>query len=60
MRKCRINSDDWADANIEYLVHYYVGTPGSTAVNVRLEAPNGTIIDRVVASHQIEWIEDED
>lgn len=59
MRRCRINNDDWADASVEYLVHHYVGNYGTTGVNIRLEAPDGTITDRVVASHQIEWIEDE-
>ncbi len=58
--KCRLDTDKWEDAGVEYIVHSYNRRENSTAVTLELEAPDGTISTKVVASHQIEWIEDED
>lgn len=55
--KCLLHTDLWDDLGVEYLVHSYNRRPDSTAVELELE---GTMSTRVVAFHQIEWIEDED
>ena len=56
--KCRIDTDAWADNGAVYFVHSYLRRPNSTAVELTLEASDGTIETRVVAFHQIEWIEE--
>jgi hypothetical protein len=57
--KCKLDNDRWEDAGVEYIVHSYNRRENSTAVTLELEAPDGTMSTKVVASHQIEWIEDE-
>ena len=57
--KCRIDTDDaGADNGVVYFVHSYLRRTNSTAVELTLEASDGTIERRVVAFHQIEWIEE--
>jgi len=58
--KCTLNNDNWDDLGIEYIVHAYSRLRNSTAVHLELEAPDGTMLTKVVASHQIDWIIDED
>ncbi len=57
--KCRLDNDMWDDHGVEYIVHAYSRKTNSTAVTLELEAPDGTMSTKTVASHQIEWIEDE-
>ncbi len=57
--KCRLNTDSWDDLGVEYIVLAYSKSNSSTAVKLELEAQDGTIVTRSVASHQIEWIDDE-
>lgn len=57
--KCRLDTDMWEDAGVEYIIHCYSRRENSTAVTLELEAPDGIMSTRIVASHQIEWIEDE-
>jgi hypothetical protein len=56
--RCKIDSDQWADVGKIYFVHSLATRPPSTAVNVVLEDEDGNIIEKVVASHQIEWVEE--
>jgi hypothetical protein len=56
--RCRINSDSWEDAGKVYFVHSLKSRPNSTGVTLNLEDEDGNIFERVVASHQIEWIDD--
>jgi hypothetical protein len=57
----RINNDNWDDLNVIYAVLEYYKTPGSSAVNIVLEnCETKEIIHRVVAEHQIEWLESKD
>jgi imidazoleglycerol phosphate synthase glutamine amidotransferase subunit HisH len=58
--QCKLNNDRFEDLGVVYFVHSYVITPGSTGVRLELEHPDGSYHTKVVASHQIEWIEDED
>jgi hypothetical protein len=58
--KCRLDNDKWEDVGVEYIVHSYNRTYDSTAVTLELETPDGDMVTRVVAFHQIEWIDDED
>ena len=53
----RINSDMWDDAGKIYNVISYRNTPNSTAVHLQLEY-EGVVYNRVVAQHQIEWIQE--
>lgn len=55
---CRLDNDKWEDAGVVYFVHSYARRTPSTATELTLEAPDGTITTRVVAFHQIEWIEE--
>ena len=57
--KCKLNTDMWEDLGVEYFVHAYTRRNNTTAVTLELEAPDGTMTTRSIASHQIEWIEDE-
>lgn len=57
--KCKLNTDMWDDLGVEYIVHAYNRRDNSTAVTLELEAPDGTMSTKTVASHKIEWIEDE-
>jgi hypothetical protein len=56
--RCRINSDSWEDAGKVYFVHSLKSRPNSTGVTLKLEDEDGNIVERVVASHQIEWVDD--
>jgi len=56
--RCRINSDDWEDVGKVYFVHALNNRTNSTAVALVLEDDGGNIHKRVVASHQIEWVEE--
>jgi hypothetical protein len=56
--RCRINSDSWEDAGKVYFVHSLKSRPNSTGVTLNLEDEDGNIFERVVASHQIEWVDD--
>lgn len=56
--KCRINDDKWENVGVEYFVHAAKPREDSTAVNLTIEDENGFITEVVVASHQIEWIDD--
>lgn len=58
--KCLIHNDNWDDFGIEYIVHSYRRHENSTAATVELESPDGTMITKVVAYHQIEWIEEDE
>lgn len=57
--KCKLDTDMWDDAGVEYIVHASFHRGDSTATTLELEAPDGTMSTRVVALHEIEWIEDE-
>jgi hypothetical protein len=57
--RCTINNDKWEDVDKVYFVHSLQSRPNSTGVALSLEDENGNIHERVVAFHQIEWIEDE-
>jgi hypothetical protein len=56
--QCRINSDKWQHAGKIYFVHEAKTRKNSTAVELTLEDDEGNIIAEVVASHQIEWLEE--
>jgi hypothetical protein len=56
--RCRINSDSWEDAGKVYFVHSLKSRPNSTGVTLNLEDEDGNIVERVVAFHQIEWVQD--
>jgi hypothetical protein len=58
MNKCKIDNDQWRHAGKVYFVHSAEQTPPSTGVRLTLEDENGNIFTEVVASHQIEWVED--
>lgn len=58
--KCRLDTDMWDDAGVEYIVHSYKRRPNSTAAELELEAPDGTMSTRVIAFHQIEWIDEDE
>jgi hypothetical protein len=56
---CRLDTDNWEDAGVVYFVHRYARNEPSTATELTLESPEGIITERVVAYHQIEWIDNE-
>lgn len=58
--RCRIDNDKWEHAGKLYFVHSFANRPNSTAVELTLEDDDGNIFTQVVASHQIEWVEDGD
>jgi hypothetical protein len=57
--KCRLDNDRFEDLGVVYFVHSYQRFPDSTGVRLELEHPDGSYHTKVVAFHQIEWIEDE-
>ena len=57
--RCTINNDKWEDAGKVYFVHSVKSRPNSTGVTLNLEDDDGNISERVVAFHQIEWIDHE-
>ena len=56
--RCTINNDMWEDVGKVYFVHSLKSRPNSTGVTLNLEDEDGNIFERVVASHQIEWVEE--
>lgn len=54
----RIDSDQWEDAGKIWFVLEYYQRENSTAVELTLKDFSGIIHRRVVANHQIEWIEE--
>ena len=56
--RCTINNDMWEDVGKVYFVHSLKSRPNSTGVTLTLEDEDGNISERVVASHQIEWVEE--
>jgi len=56
--RCKINNDNWEDAGKIYFVHSLKSRPNSTGVTLNLEDKDGNISERVVAFHQIEWVEE--
>jgi hypothetical protein len=57
MNYVKIDNDKWEDANKVFYVHSSLNRVDSTAVELVLEDKDGNIHKRVVASHQIEWLE---
>jgi cation diffusion facilitator CzcD-associated flavoprotein CzcO len=56
--RCRINNDEWHDVGKIYFVHSLKSQPNSTGVTLNLEDEDGNMSERVIASHQIDWIEE--
>ena len=56
--RCRIDNDKWQDHGTIFFVHSAKSREDSTAVELVLEDDNGNIHSRVVANHQIEWIDE--
>jgi mRNA-degrading endonuclease toxin of MazEF toxin-antitoxin module len=56
--RCTINSDKWEEMGKVYFVHSLATRKWSTAVTLSLEDDEGNITTKVVASHQIEWVDD--
>jgi hypothetical protein len=56
--RCRFNNDQWEDVNKVYFVHSLSTRVKSTAVTLTVEDDDGNILERVVASHHIEWVDD--
>jgi len=56
--RCRINNDEWHDVGKTYFVHSLKSQPNSTGVTLNLEDEDGNMSERVIASHQIDWIEE--
>ena len=57
--KCILYNDKFEDLGIVYFVHSYQIFPDSTGVRLELEHPDGSYHTKVVALHQIIWMEDE-
>lgn len=54
----KINSDEWQDVGEVYRVlEHFRHNSESTAVELKLEKQDGTIVRRVVANHWIEWLD---
>lgn len=59
MQYVRLDNDRWDDAGKVWSVLEYATRENSTAVTLVLEdTKTGEVETRVVASHQIEWLED--
>lgn len=57
----KFDTDKWDDCGVVYALLEYHTRPGSTAVDVVVENPStGEVTHRVVASHQIEFLEAKD
>lgn len=57
----KLNNDNWADLNQVWLVLEYHNNPNSTSVSLVLEnTDTKEVIHKVVAHHQIEWLEAKD
>jgi hypothetical protein len=57
--KCKLDTDRWDDVGIYTVISSY-RRANSTAVELLLEKSDGTQVSKVVAVHQIEWIEDDE
>jgi len=57
MPKLRLDNDKWEDAGMLYDLISIKPRPDSTAVELTLEC-DGEQYQRVVAYHQIDWIEE--
>lgn len=57
--KCKLDTDRWDDAGIYTVISSY-RRANSTAVELLLERSDGTQVSKVVAVHQIEWIEEDE
>ena len=61
MQYVKLDNDKWDDAGVVWAVLEYASRPNSTAVNLVLEnVKTGEVHSRVVANHQIEWLEGKD
>lgn len=59
MQYIRLDNDKWDDAGKVWSVITYISRPDSTAVTLMLEdTETGERCTRVVANHQIEWLEE--
>lgn len=56
--QCRINTDMWSDFGAVYTVKAVTPRENSTAVTLKIEDSRGVVYERVVASHQIEWLDE--
>lgn len=54
----RLDNDKWEDVGKVWFVQEYCQRENSTAVELTLKDSSGIIHKRVVAKHQIEWIEE--
>ena len=57
MEYIMIDNDMWEDAGKKYKLISLVRRPGSTATELELEY-EGKTINRVVAYHNIQWVEE--
>lgn len=61
MQYIKIDNDKWDDAGKVWAVLEYTTRPNSTGVSLLLEdIKTGEVHSRVVADHQIEWLEGKD
>lgn len=59
MQYCKLDNDQWEDLGKVWAVMEYVTRPNSTAVDLVLEdMETKEVHTRVVANHQIEWLEE--
>lgn len=58
--KCKLDTDRWDDIGEVYTVISSYRRPNSTAVELLLEKSDGTQLSKVVAIHQIEWIDEDE
>lgn len=58
--KCKLDTDRWDDIGEVYTVISSYRRPNSTAVELLLEKSDGTPLSKVVAIHQIEWIDEDE
>ena len=56
--RCKIDNDKWENVGKIYFVHEAKTRKNSTAVDLTIEDDDGNIISITVASHQIEWLEE--
>jgi hypothetical protein len=58
--KCKLDTDEFQDVGRVYTVLRYSRRDNSTAVELELRLEDGSTLVKTVATHEIEWIEDED
>jgi hypothetical protein len=56
MKYISIDSGKWEDVNRTYRVLQYEQRDNSSAVDLKLELEDGSILYRTVANHHINWI----